>query len=131
PIIVGLRVHDVRKAGCPLELPRSRLQVTLPGQEIWAKVVDLLLRLEGAETTEMTHSEADTLLRGLAAADFSMLARTPPLLYHNDFTSSLPRLYWSEEFGYALWLRLYFENDRGRAKLPCRPGGPAQTCVEK
>jgi hypothetical protein len=30
-------------------------------------------------------------------------------MYHNDQTASVPRFYWSEEFGYALWLRLYFE----------------------
>jgi len=29
------------------------------------------------------------------------------LLYHNDLTGTVKRFYWSEDFGYALWLRLY------------------------
>jgi hypothetical protein len=44
------------------------------------------------------------------------VAHDPPLLYHNDLTASVPRFYWSEEFGYALWLRLYFENERARSR---------------
>jgi hypothetical protein len=31
----------------------------------------------------------------------------PPLLYHNDLSASVKRFYWSEDVGYALWLRLY------------------------
>ena len=46
------------------------------------------------------------LLQGLSRDDFSVLRRTPPLLYHNDLTASVPRFYWSEEMGYALGLRL-------------------------
>jgi hypothetical protein len=34
------------------------------------------------------------------------------MLYHNDLTASTSRFYWSEDFGYALWLRLYLENAR-------------------
>jgi hypothetical protein len=131
PIIVGLRMNDARKAGCPLQLPQSRPQVTPPGQEVWAEAIELLRRFESAEATDATHSETAGLLYRLAAADFSVLARTPPLLYHNDLTASVPRLYWSEEFGYALWLRLYFENERGRSKLPCGRSDVTQTCVEK
>ena len=48
------------------------------------------------------------MLEALAADDFAAVRRSPPLLYHNDFTASVPRFYWSEDFGYALWLRLYF-----------------------
>lgn len=36
----------------------------------------------------------------------------PPLLYHNDLTASVRRFYWSEDVGYALWLRLYLESAR-------------------
>jgi hypothetical protein len=43
-------------------------------------------------------------LRPIAAVD------SPPLLYHNDLTASVPRFYSSEEMGHALWLRLHFEN---------------------
>ena len=52
------------------------------------------------------------LLRALSSDGFASLHRSPPLLYHNDMTASVPRFYWSEEFGYALWLRLYFANLR-------------------
>jgi hypothetical protein len=36
-------------------------------------------------------------------------AAGPPLLYHNDLTATVSRYYWSEDVGYALWLRLYDE----------------------
>jgi hypothetical protein len=45
----------------------------------------------------------------LAKEDFAALRQEPPLLYHNDLSASVPRYYWSEDFGYALWLRLYYE----------------------
>ena len=47
------------------------------------------------------------MLEDLAGDDFAALRRTPPLLYHNDLTATVSRYYWSEDFGYALWLRLY------------------------
>jgi hypothetical protein len=47
------------------------------------------------------------LLVRLGSDDFAELRRSPPLLYHNDLTATVRRFYWSEEFGYALWLRLY------------------------
>jgi hypothetical protein len=47
------------------------------------------------------------LLVRIGSDDFAQLRRTPPLLYHNDLTASVSRFYWSEDVGYALWLRLY------------------------
>ena len=47
------------------------------------------------------------LLVRLGSDDFALLRRTPPLLYHNDLSATVPRYYWSEDAGYALWLRLY------------------------
>jgi hypothetical protein len=74
----------------------------------------MLQRLQGAGAGASgpapTSNEVRDLLRRFSQDDFSSLRRTPPLLYHNDFTASVPRFYWSEDFGYALWLRLYFEN---------------------
>ena len=71
-------------------------------------------RLLGADRSASgptpTKGEVRELLQRLSQDDFSSLRQTPPLLYHNDFTASVPRFYWSEDFGYALWLRLYFEN---------------------
>ena len=46
------------------------------------------------------------MLRQLANQDFALVRQTPPLLYHNDLTATVPRYYWSEDVGYALWLRL-------------------------
>jgi hypothetical protein len=110
PPLLILRLADLRKAGCPLQLPAPRLQTTVPGQQVWVEVMELLRRMESTEGRVVP--EAAELLRKLAADDFSLLARTPPLLYHNDLSASVRRFYWSEEFGYALWLRLYFENER-------------------
>ena len=128
PIIPILRMIDARKAGCPLQMPPSRLRATVPGQEVWVEAAELLRRMESGEVRDVTYSEADELLHKLAADDFSLLARVPPLLYHNDLTASVSRFYWSGEFGYALWLRLYFENERTRPKLPCRQSNSTQIC---
>ena len=84
--------------------------------------------MESGEARGVTYSETNELLHKLAADDFSLLARVPPLLYHNDLTGSVSRFYWSGEFGYALWLRLYFENERARPKLPCHQSNSTQMC---
>ena len=47
------------------------------------------------------------LLARIGSDDFAQLRRSPPLLYHNDLSATVSRFYWSEDFGYALWLRLY------------------------
>ena len=49
------------------------------------------------------------VLRELARDDFALIRTDPPLLYHNDLTATVDRYYWSEDAGYALWLRLYDE----------------------
>ena len=128
PTIPILRMIDVRKAGCPLQIPPSRLRATVPGQEVWIEAAELLRRMESGEVRDVTYSETNKLLHKLAADNFSLLARVPPLLYHNDLTASVRRFYWSGEFGYALWLRLYFENERARPKLPCRQSNSTQMC---
>jgi hypothetical protein len=113
PLVPMLRQADLRQAGCQLRLPASRLRTRVPGQEAWLaaagqlqRLLDLGLPAPAAATLE--------LLRTLAADDFSPVRRSPPLLYHNDLTASTPRFYWSEDFGYALWLRLYLENAHRR-----------------
>jgi len=53
--------------------------------------------------------------------------QNPPLLYHNDLTATVPRYYWSEDVGYALWLRLAHDAARigdlagGRGAATQRP----------
>jgi hypothetical protein len=128
PLVPILRLTDLRKAGCPLQLPPSRLQTTVPGQEVWIELIQLLRRMESPEDTNRDYASTAELLHQLAADDFSLLARAPPLLYHNDLTASVRRFYWSEELGYALWLRLYFDNERTRSMLPCRGNDAKQEC---
>jgi hypothetical protein len=111
-----LRQADLRRAGCALHVPEARLAVAAAGQEDWLAAGRLLDGLHSAEGPRPSSETTEILLRKLASDDFSAVRRAPPLLYHNDFTGQTPRFYWSEDFGYALWLRLYFENARQRAR---------------
>ena len=112
PLVAILRTSDLERAGCPLQLPASRMQTTVPGQEIWVSLVRLLSRATRPGGVRPDAAEVTTVLRQLAAEDFALARRTPPLLYHNDLTASVPRYYWSEDVGYALWLRLAAEAAR-------------------
>jgi hypothetical protein len=114
PLIPILRLADLHKADCPLQLPQARLQTAVPGQAAWIEVVHLLRRMERAQAMPAEYSRASDLLHQLAAGEFSLVKSTPPLLYHNDFTAHVRRFYWSEDVGYALWLRLYFESERAQ-----------------
>jgi hypothetical protein len=116
PPLIALRQADLRSIGCPIELSPARPQTAVPGQEIWMEVVERLRGIESRGGGAAAYSETADLLRRLAADDFSLVAHDPPLFYHNDLTASVPRFYWSEEFGYALWLRLYYENERTRSR---------------
>ncbi|TIX64869.1 MAG: hypothetical protein E5V33_09175 [Mesorhizobium sp.] len=131
PPLLILRLADLRKAGCPLQLPSSRLRTTVPGQEIWVRAIELLQLTEDGAATADTHHEATELLDKIAADDFSLLRSTPPLFYHNDLTASVRRFYWSQELGYALWLRLDFENRFRQTKAGCRSDSLQQRCGEK
>ena len=110
PLIPFLRRADLKQAGCGLRIPTPRWNTAAPGQDLWVAAVKQLDRLRGGVGGKPTAAEVGELLKKLAQDDFSALHRNPPLLYHNDFSASTPRFYWSEDFGYALWLRLYFEN---------------------
>jgi hypothetical protein len=103
PLIPILRLPDLRRAGCALEIPESRMRTEVPNQQIWVSVAKLL----GNETPNATLIRA--VLRDLAKDDFALVRTNPPLFYHNDLTATVPRYYWSEDLGYALWLRLYDE----------------------
>jgi hypothetical protein len=108
PLVPIVRLPDLRRAGCSLDLPESRMQTTVPGQEIWVSIVRLLAH-KPAPGASQGPSEIEALLRRLASDDFALLRSNPPLLYHNDLTASVPRYYWSEDVGYALWLRLAYD----------------------
>ena len=43
----------------------------------------------------------------LKASNFALLREAPPLIFNNDITANVQRFYWSQDFGYALWVRLY------------------------
>lgn len=108
PLVPTLRLADLRQAGCPLDLPPARLASAVPGQASWLAAARLLARLPdyaAGPPTAAAEAEARALLASLAPA----AAPDPPLLYHNDLTASTPRFYWSEDFGHALWLRIYFQ----------------------
>jgi len=106
PLVPILRLTDLRRAGCELELPESRLRTSVPGQEIWVSAVRLLGRALTPGGPPADAAEIQAVLRQLAKDDFALLRKNPPLLYHNDLTATVPRYYWSEDVGYALWLRL-------------------------
>ncbi|KIQ16300.1 hypothetical protein RT97_31040 [Variovorax paradoxus] len=118
PPMAILRQADLHRAGCPLQLPASRLQPAAPGQEVWARAAALVQQIDGAPQSAAVKTEATRLLRELAANDFSALAGNPPLLYHNDMSATVRRYYWSQDVGYALWLRLYHGT---RGATPAQP----------
>jgi hypothetical protein len=91
------------------------------GQEDWVDAARLLRRFTGRSQATPTAEETGTLLLTLAADDFAVMRSSPPLVYHNDQTASTPRFYWSEDFGYALWLRLFHEHARRSASLAPPP----------
>jgi hypothetical protein len=110
PLVPLVRVKDLQDAGCGLELPASRIGTSVPDQAQWVKVASLL---GGAgATTGPSTAEVETVLGQIANDDFAILRHNPPLLYHNDLTASVRRYYWSEDAGYALWLRLFYEHER-------------------
>jgi hypothetical protein len=109
PLVPMLRLPDLQRAGCALELPESRTRTQVPGQEIWLSAVRLLGRERTPGGSAADRAEILAVLRQLAKDDFALLRTNPPLLYHNDLTATVPRYYWSEDVGYALWLRLYYD----------------------
>jgi hypothetical protein len=119
PLLPVLRQADLREAGCPLEVPPERIQTAPPEQHLWMAAASQLERMLGAGGPPPTEAETHNLLVKLAGDNFSALRDTPPLLYHNDLTASVTRYYWSEDLGFALWLRLYFENMRRFSVGPC------------
>lgn len=119
PPLVILRLADLDKAGCALQLPSSRLRTTIPEQEPWVQAAQFLLDLHHGEGTPKLYRRISRLLRELAAKNFAVVAGAPPLLYHNDFSANVRRYYWSEDLGYALWLRLYHERQKLGRQLGC------------
>jgi hypothetical protein len=107
PLLPYLRSAELNQLGCALPLPAERLATAAPGQEIWSEAGSLLLAALAVQQDPDVQQAVRELLVRIGSNDFAQLRRSPPLLYHNDLTASVSRFYWSEDFGYALWLRLY------------------------
>lgn len=114
PLVPVMRQADMKAAGCALDLPPSRLQTTIPEQKVWLAAGRMLWQLAERQEAVGMPSAAQVLnvLQELSKDDFLQVKANPPLLYHNDFTASVRRFYWSEDMGYAIWLRLYLESLR-------------------
>jgi len=119
PLVPILRQADLFKIGYPLVLPQNRLQPSVPGQEPWVIASRLIAKYETGDPRP-SFEETSHLLNTLAGGDFASLRTNPPLIFNSDL-KSLPRFYWSEDFGYALWLRLYFESTRDRSATTPAP----------
>ncbi len=101
-----LRIAELQHRDCPLPLPVERLALPAAGQGIWSEAVHALVELEASRGNDETRLTAQRVLARLGADDFALLRESPPLLYHNDLSATVRRYYWSEDVGYALWLRL-------------------------
>jgi hypothetical protein len=122
PLLPVLREADLARDGCSLRVPESRVERAVPGQAPYltqARLLKSLLVKDGPPPpSPEPYLQA---LREMAARNFASVASTPPLLYHNNLSASPPHYHWSEDVGYALWLRLYVETARrwsGSLPLP-------------
>jgi len=106
-LVPYLRSAELRRLGCAIPLPTDRLSLPVAGQENWSEAVLLLAETMTSPPDPSRRKEIGNLLARIGGDDFAQLRRSPPLLYHNDLSATVPRFYWSEDFGYALWLRLY------------------------
>ena len=112
PLVPLLRQGDLCRLGYPLTLPPGRIQASVPGQEPWVAACRLISS-NSADKADIS-AAAKLLLGHLASDHFSEIKKMPPLLYHNDLSARASRFYWSEDFGYALWLRLYSQGQDAR-----------------
>jgi hypothetical protein len=106
-LVPYLRSAELRQLGCVVPLPAEQPGVPAPGQEIWSEAVRLLVQSVASPQDANVRLAIRNLLARLGSDDFALLRRSPPMLYHNDLSATVKRYYWSEDFGYALWLRLY------------------------
>jgi len=107
PLVPYLRSAELRQLGCAIPLPAERLALPVAGQDLWNEAVRLLVKATALPQDANVRQAIRNLLARLGSDDFAQLRRSPPMLYHNDLSATVNRFYWSEDFGYALWLRLY------------------------
>ena len=106
-LVPYFRSAEVRQLGCAIPQPADRLALPAAGQEIWSEAMRQFVETRKSPLDKNGRQAIVNLLARLGSDDFAQLRRSPPLLYHNDLTGTVKRFYWSEDFGYALWLRLY------------------------
>lgn len=107
PLVPYLRSAELQQLGCAIPLPTERLSLPAAGQEVWSEAVRRLVETTASPQNENVRQAIRSLLARIGSDDFVQVRRSPPLLYHNDLSANVRRFYWSEDFGYALWLRLY------------------------
>jgi hypothetical protein len=107
PLVPYLRSAELQQLGCAIPLPAERLSLPIAGQEIWSEAVRRLAETTASPQNANVRHAIRSLLARIGSDDFVQVRRSPPLLYHNDLSANVRRFYWSEDFGYALWLRLY------------------------
>jgi hypothetical protein len=107
PLVPYLRSAELRQLGCTIPLPTERLALPAKGQEIWSEAARLFADTFASPPDENKRLEIRNLLAHIGNHDFAQLRNSPPMIYHNDLSANVSRYYWSEDFGYALWLRLY------------------------
>ena len=118
PLIPFLRSAELRQKDCAIPLPTDRLARNPIGQELWSETGRRLVATMTVRPSANDRQAIINLLTRLARSDFAEIRQTPPLLYHNDLTAPVSRYYWSEDFGYALWLRLYHAATRDGSSSP-------------
>lgn len=106
-LVPYLRAAELRQLGCAVTLPEERLALPASGQAIWSEAVSSLVQITASPEDLPTRQTIRRVLAQLGANDFALLRQSPPLLYHNDLSATVRRFYWSEDVGYALWLRLH------------------------
>ncbi len=119
PLVPVLREADLARKGCSIQVPESRVARAVPGQAPYLTQARLLKSLLVGDRPPPSPEAYLRALRETSEGGFAKMASTPPLLYHNNLSASPPHYHWSEDFGYALWLRLYVETARRwRGSLP-------------
>lgn len=107
PLLPYLRAAELKGLGCTLTLPVERLALPAAGQAIWSEAAHALVDVTASPEDSGARQAARRVLAQLGSDDFALIRRSPPLLYHNDLSATVRRFYWSEDVGYALWLRLH------------------------
>jgi hypothetical protein len=117
PLVPYLRSAELAQLDCPVPLPAERLARVAAGQEVWSEAARRLVDTQLVDTMASppdpnAQQEIRDLLALIGTDDFAQLRNSPPLIYHQalgdvDLRADGRRFYWSDDFGYAVWLRLY------------------------